>query len=53
MSQNIMTTCLICCWSSVCRQNSADPPRHGLDKTPEGVLRYLAPKHKQPILQVL
>ena len=30
MSQIIMITCLICCWSSTCQQNNSDPPRHGL-----------------------
>ncbi|XP_028980635.2 uncharacterized protein LOC105026266 isoform X2 [Esox lucius] len=35
MTQNIMSTC----------QNSADLLRHGLYKTPEGVLWYLAPRH--------
>ncbi len=30
-AKNIMTTtCVICCWSSLCCQNSTDPPSHGL-----------------------
>lgn len=40
ISQNIMTTCLICCWSSLCRHSSTNPLRHCLYKTPEGVLWY-------------
>lgn len=36
MRQNIMSTC---CWSSVCRQNSADPPSYEF-KAYEGVLEY-------------
>jgi len=29
MSQNIMTPCLICCWSSTaCCQNSTNSPKH-------------------------
>ncbi|XP_051560266.1 LOW QUALITY PROTEIN: vacuolar protein sorting-associated protein 8 homolog [Myxocyprinus asiaticus] len=39
--------------SPSCRQNSSDLSRHGLHKTSEGVLWYLAPRHKQQILEVL
>lgn len=38
MSQNIMTTSLICCRFSVCCQNSDTPLRHGLYMTFEGVI---------------
>jgi len=41
ISQNIMTTCLRCSWSSLCCQNSVDPPKNWLYKTPESVLCYL------------
>lgn len=29
---------LMCCWSFVCHQDSSDSPKHGLQKTSEGVL---------------
>lgn len=45
MRQNITTTCLICCRSFVCHQNSSDLPRHGICETSEGALWYLALRH--------
>lgn len=52
MSQNIATQ-LIRCSSSMCCQNSAGLPWHGLYKTPWRFLVMLAPKHQQQILQRL
>ena len=47
---NIMTTCLMLCWSPFCCQNCPDPSKHGLRLAPEGVLWYLAPRRHQQIL---
>ena len=44
ISHNIKTTCLILFRTPLCRQNSSDPLRHGLHKTSESVLWYLAPR---------
>lgn len=41
MSQNIMTTCMMCCWSVVCHQNTSDF---------RGPLRYQTPGLEQHIL---
>ena len=48
MSQNITTTCPICCC-----ENSPNKPRHGLYKTSEGALWCRAPRHEQQIPSVL
>lgn len=40
MSQNITTTCLICCRASTYHLNSSDPLRHGLHRTSEGTAVY-------------
>ncbi len=49
-SHNIKTTCLILCRPPLCCQNSSEASRHGLHKTTERVLWYLAPRHQQQIL---